>query len=76
MRAYLFPPAGSISYVAANTDVSLAAIVNASLLRFVFQLLTAGDSAVDRFTHCFDSHRSWINIFISSSQLRGNWQKP
>ncbi len=38
MRAYLFPPAGSTSYVAADSKVSLAAaIVNASLLR---QLLT------------------------------------
>ncbi len=41
MRAYLFPPAGSTSYVAADSKVSLAAaIVNASLLRFVLQLLT------------------------------------
>ncbi len=40
MRAYLFPPAGSTSYVAANSNVSLAAIVNASLLRFVLELHT------------------------------------
>ena len=40
MRAYLFPPAGSTSYVAAKSNISLAAIVNASLLRFVLQLLT------------------------------------
>ena len=40
MRAYLFPPAGSTSYVAADSKISLAAIVNASLLRFVLHLLT------------------------------------
>ena len=38
MRAYLLPPAGSTSYVEANSNVSLAAIVNASLLRFVLEL--------------------------------------